>query len=154
MQSPKEHRREDRYDAEKDLMERRDKLAEFLSDEWFARVEELTKTAGDIEISKAMKAVVVNLTVLSDRGDAEMCLDRGIIKKGHISPADVQMSMPADYAYKLLVAGDWSVGMKGYIARKIKVSGNMKKLIPLQLYKPSADQENLRKEIEKITERV
>jgi hypothetical protein len=132
-------------------MGRSDKLEQFLSDEWFAMVARLTETAGDFEIVKAMKAVVVNLIIHSDSGDVEMCLDRGIIKKGHVNPADVQMSMPADYAYKLLVAGDWSVGMKGYIARKIKVSGNMKKLIPLQLYKPSADQENLRKEIEKIT---
>jgi hypothetical protein len=127
-------------------------LARFLSDEWFSRTEELTKAAGNFEIARAIKAVAVNLTILSGTGEVEMCLDRGIIRKGHVSPADVQMSMPADYAYKLLVAGDWSVGMKGYIARKIKVSGNMKKLIPLQLYKPSADQENLRKEIEKITE--
>ena len=129
-------------------------MARFLSDEWFSRTEELTKAAGDFEIAKAMKAVVVNLTVLSPAGEIEMCLDRGIIRKGHVIPADVQMSMPVDYAYKLLVAGDWSVGMKGYIARKIKVSGNMKKLIPLQLYKPGADQENLRKEIEKITDQV
>jgi hypothetical protein len=129
-------------------------LEQFLSDNWFARVSELTKTAGDFEIADAMKAVVVNLTVHSDGGDVEMCLDRGVIKKGHVSSADVQMSMPVGHAYKLLVAGDWSVGMKGYIARKIKVSGNMKKLIPLQLYKPSADQEALRKEIEKITEPI
>ena len=127
-------------------------MTRFLSDEWFSRTEELTKAAGNFEIAKAMKAIVVNLTISSGAGEIEMCLDRGIIRKGHASPADVQMSMPADYAYRLLVAGDWSVGMKGYIARKIKVSGNMKKLIPLQLYKPSADQENLRKEIEKITE--
>jgi hypothetical protein len=127
-------------------------LARFLSDEWFCMTKELTEAAGNFEISRAIKAVAVNLTILSGTGEVEMCLDRGIIRKGHVSPADVQMSMPADYAYKLLVAGDWSVGMKGYIARKIKVSGNMKKLIPLQLYKPSADQENLRKEIEKITE--
>ena len=128
-------------------------MVRFLSDEWFFRIEELPKAAGKFETARAMKAVTVNLTVLSGAGEVEMCLDRGIIRKGHINPADVHMSMPADYAYKLLVAGDWSVGMKGYIARKIKVSGNMKKLIPLQLYKPSADQEKLREEIEKITER-
>ncbi|HEB33169.1 hypothetical protein LCGC14_2723350 [marine sediment metagenome] len=127
-------------------------MARFLSDEWFSRTEELTKAAGDSETARAMKAVVVNLTILSGTREIEMCLDRGIIRKGHTSPADVQKSMSADYAYKLLVAGDWSIGMKGYIAHKIKVSGNMKKLIPLQLYKPSADQENLRTEIEKITE--
>ena len=125
-------------------------MLRFLSDEWFSKADELTKAAGDFYISRALKAVTVNLTILSPTGEVEMCIDRRIIRKGHLNQTDVHMSMPADYAYKLLVAGDWSVGMKGYIARKIKVSGNMKKLIPLQLYKPSADQEKLRKEIEKM----
>jgi len=42
--------------------------------------------------------------------------------------------------------------MKGWVARKIKVSGNMRKLIPLQVYKATASQESLRKQIESITE--
>lgn len=127
-------------------------MADFLSDEWFLKVDELTRASGDLQIQKAMKAAVVNLTVTTDNREVEMCLNRGIIQKGHVTSPDVRMSMPSDYAYRLLVAGDWSVGMKGYITRKIKLSGNMKKMIPLQLYKPSASQEVLRKEIEKITE--
>jgi hypothetical protein len=61
------------------------------------------------------------------------------------------MSMPSDYARRILVAGDWSAGMKGYIARKIRVSGNMRKLIPLQVYKPTPSQIALRQEIEGMT---
>lgn len=110
---------------------------EFLSSEWFAKVDELTQAAGDLQMPKAMKDVTVNLTVKTDKGEVEMCMNGGIIQKGFIDNADVTMSMPATYAYKILVLNDWSVGMRGYIKRHIKLSGNMKKLIPLQVYKPS-----------------
>jgi hypothetical protein len=110
---------------------------EFLSSEWFAKVDELTQAAGDLQMPNALKDVTVNLTVKTDKGDVEMCMNGGIIQKGFVDNADVTMSMPAEYAYKILVLNDWSVGMRGYIKRHIKLSGNMKKLIPLQVYKPS-----------------
>jgi hypothetical protein len=129
-------------------------MPKFLSDEWFARVEELNAEAGDPEITPAMKAVVVNLDVGSGDDVVEMCMDRGLMKKGHAQKADVRMSMPADYAYSILVAGDWSAGMKGWMARKIKLNGNIKKLIPLQVHTPTGDQEALREKIRDSTDPV
>lgn len=78
-------------------------MSKFLSDEWFVKVEEMTKAAAGLEIPKAMKDVVVNLTV----DDVTMCINGGIIRKGHAPKADVEMSMPADYALSILVRGDW-----------------------------------------------
>ncbi len=126
-------------------------MPEFLSDEWFAKVDEMTEAAAGLDIPKAMKDVVVNLTIGDAGGGVALCINGGIIQKGHAPNADVEMSMPADYALSILVRGDWSVGMKGWVARKIKVSGNMRKLIPLQIYKETASQEALRKQIESIT---
>ncbi|HNW28856.1 MAG TPA: SCP-2 sterol transfer family protein [Spirochaetota bacterium] len=126
-------------------------MPKFLSDEWFAKVDEMTKAAAGLEIPKAMKDVVVNLKVEDGGAEIAMCINGGIIQKGHAPRADVDMSMPADYALSILVRGDWSVGMKGWVARKIKVSGNMRKLIPLQVYKETASQAALRKGIESIT---
>lgn len=127
-------------------------MPRFLSDEWFAKVDELTKAAAGLDIPRAMKDVVVNLTVSTDRGDVPFCMNGGIIQKGLAATADVEMSMPAEYALSILIRGDWSAGMKGWVARKIKLSGNMRKLIPLQVYKATASQESLRKQIESITE--
>jgi hypothetical protein len=124
----------------------------FLSEEWFARVEELTREAGDLEVPKAMGDVVVNLSIETAGGEVQLCMHRGAIHRGEEAQPDVQMWMPAKYAYRILVAGEWSAGMKGYIARKIRLSGNMRKLIPLQVFKPSAAQEALRRKIEAITE--
>ncbi|MBN1495324.1 MAG: SCP-2 sterol transfer family protein [Spirochaetes bacterium] len=127
-------------------------MAKFLSDDWFARVDELTAAAAGLDIPKAMKDVVVNLKIENSGEEIAMCMDGGVIKKGHAAKADVDMSMPAEYARSILVKGDWSAGMKGWVARKIKVSGNMRKLIPLQVYKATASQEDLRKKIESMTE--
>jgi hypothetical protein len=127
-------------------------MEKFLSEEWFMEIEKTVKEFPDIEIAKAMKDVIVNLTLKTESGDILMRIDRGIIIKGHVSNADVQMSMPEDYAYKLLVLGDWSVGMKGYVARKISVSGNMRKLIPLQVFKPTKAQDELREKIKSFTQ--
>jgi len=127
-------------------------MPKFLSDEWFSEVDGLTQAAANLEIPKAMKDVVVNLMISGSEGDVPMSMDGGIIRKGHAANADVEMSMPAEYALSIIVRGDWSAGMKGWVARKIKVSGNMRKLIPLQVYKATASQEELRRRIESITE--
>ena len=124
----------------------------FLTSEWFEKVAELTAAVGDLEVPKAMKDVVVNLTIQAPGGEVALCMDRGIIRPGAAEDPDVRMQMPRDYAYKILVAGDWSAGMKGYIARKIHLQGNMRKLIPLQLFKPSPAQTALREAIQRLTE--
>ena len=128
-------------------------MAKFLSDDWFAKVDELASAAEGLEIPKAMKDVTVNLTVTSGEVQVPLCINGGIIQKGRLDKADVDMSMPDEYARKILVEGDWSVGMKGWVSRKIKVSGNMRKLIPLQVFNPTDSQEDLRKKIEDITDR-
>ncbi|MDD5712079.1 MAG: hypothetical protein PHY31_04880 [Smithellaceae bacterium] len=127
-------------------------MAKFLSDDWFAKVDELTQAAGDLQIPKALREVVVNLTVGTDTGDVQMCMNGGLIQRGNVPKADVDMSMPADYAYRILIKGDWSAGMKGWLVRKIKLTGNMRKMMPLKTHKPSAPQEDLRKKIDGITD--
>lgn len=127
-------------------------MALFLTPEWFAKVAELTEAIGELDVPKAMKDVVVNLTIETVRGEVDLCLERGVIKPAHAEEPDVRMAMPADYAYKILVAGDWSAGMKGYVARKIRLSGNLRKLLPLQVFKPSAAQTALREAIQRFTQ--
>src|SRR5512136_738849 len=112
-------------------------MVEFLSDEWFGKVAEMYKSAGDLQMPDSLTSVTVNLTVKTAKGEVRMAMNKGIIQKGFVDGADVDMSMPAEYAYKILVLNDWSVGMRGYIKRQIKLSGKMAKLIPLQAYKPS-----------------
>ncbi len=127
-------------------------MAAFLSPEWFQRVAELTSAAGDLGIPRAMSEVVVNLVIERHGDTVAMRMDRGIITSGHVERPDVAMTMPEEYAWRILVAGDWSAGMKGYVARKIRLAGNLRKLIPLQVHRPSDAQERLRRQIERITD--
>jgi len=127
-------------------------MIEFLSDEWFSKVTEMYKTAGDLKMPESLTSVTVNLTVKTAKAEVQMGMNKGIIQKGFIDNADVTMSMPAEYAYKILVLNDWSVGMRGYIKRHIKLSGNMKKLIPLQVYKPSQPTIDFCKKIAEFTD--
>ena len=127
-------------------------MAHFLSPEWFQQVAELTEAAGSLDIPRAMADVVVNLTIETGGAPVAMRMDRGIIRAGRADKADVEMSMPAEYAWRILVAGDWSAGMKGYVARRIRLTGNLRKLIPLQVHRPSEAQESFRRQIERITD--
>lgn len=127
-------------------------MVEFLSDEWFSKVTEMYKTAGDLQMPDSLTSVTVNLTVRTSRGEVKMAMNRGIIQKGFVEGGDVDMSMPAEYAYKILVLNDWSVGMRGYIKRHIKLSGKMAKLIPLQAYKPSQPTVDFCNKIAEFTE--
>ena len=127
-------------------------MIEFLSEEWFSKVTEMYKTAGDLKMPESLTSVTVNLTVKTAKAEVQMAMNKGIIQKGFIDNADVNMSMPAEYAYKILVLNDWSVGMRGYIKRQIKLSGNMKKLIPLQVYKPSQPTVDFCKKIAEFTD--
>ena len=127
-------------------------MVEFLSDEWFSKVAEMYKTAGDLKMPDSLTSVTVNLTVKTANAEVKMAMNRGVIQKGFVDGADVDMSMPAEYAYKILVLNDWSVGMRGYIKRHIKLSGNLKKLIPLQVYKPSQPTIEFCKKIAEFTD--
>jgi hypothetical protein len=127
-------------------------MPKFLSDEWFEKVAELNEAAGEIRIDKGMRNIVVNLRVASEEGEVLMCMNRGLMQKGHADRADVDMSMPADYAHAILVQGEWSAGMKGWVKRKIKLKGNMRKLMPLQTHTPTPDQVELREKIAAITD--
>lgn len=100
----------------------------------------------------SLTSVTVNLTVKTAKAEVKMAMNKGIIQNGFVDGADVDMSMPAEYAYKILVLNDWSVGMRGYIKRHIKLTGNLKKLIPLQVYKPSQPTTEFCKKIAEFTD--
>jgi hypothetical protein len=128
-------------------------MSKFLTKDWFEKVQEITNEwVGKVEIHKGLADVIVNLTILTEENhEIQMCMNRGLIQLGFVEKPDVEMTMPENYARDILIKGDWSVGMKGYIKREIKVSGNMRKLIPIQKYQPTDSQEQLRQEIEQIT---
>ena len=124
----------------------------FLSDEWFAKVEELKAEAGDIEVPATMVGMVINLTVTgTDSGDVDIALNEGMFEKGHKEGAPTKMILPADLAKRLFIDNDQSAGMQGFMSGQIKIEGDMSKLMAIQTVQPSADQKALQKQILAVT---
>lgn len=124
----------------------------FLSDEWFAKVEELKNDAGDLNTPPALADLVLNITVQTDDGEVEMCLNGGNFQKGHEGNAPTKLTLPFEIAQKLFIENDQSAGMQGFMSGQIKVEGDMSKLMAMQTVQPSAEQVALQKQILELTE--
>lgn len=126
--------------------------AAFLSDEWFDKVKEIREAMGDIDIPAQIKDLVLNLTVGTDSGDVDMCMNCGNLEKGHNDAATTKMILPVDLAKRLFVENDQSAGMQGFMSGQIKIEGDMSKLMAMQSVEPTAQQEELRQKILDATE--
>ena len=78
----------------------------FLSDDWFDKVEELTVAAGDLGLSEAAKALIMNIRIEGDEGDCDICIGGGVITKGLNDAAPITISVPFDIARKMFVDQD------------------------------------------------
>lgn len=124
---------------------------EFLSPEWFTKVDELIAAAGDLEIPAAMKAAEVNVTVTSDKGDTKLFMKDGLFFQGHQASAAASVSVGADLARKIFVDGDAAAGVQAFLSGEMKVDGDLAKLVAMQTVEPSAPQKRLTQQIAAIT---
>ncbi|MBQ0754784.1 MAG: SCP2 sterol-binding domain-containing protein [Gammaproteobacteria bacterium] len=125
---------------------------EFLTDEWFAKVEELRTAAGDVEAPAALADLVINITVNGGpNGDTEMALVSGMIERGHNADGATTMILPADLAKRIFIEGDQSAGMQGFMTGQIRIEGDMSKLMALQTAQPTASQMALQQQIKEVT---
>jgi hypothetical protein len=124
---------------------------EFLSDEWFAKVDQLVAAAGDLEIPAAMKAVEVNVTVESPGGDTQLFMKDGLFTRGHQAGVGTTLTLSAEVARRIFVDGDVSAGVQAFLAGEIKVEGDLAKVVAMQTTLPSEPQQRLTREIAAIT---
>ena len=126
--------------------------AAFLSDEWFDMVKTIQDEMGDMEIPAQMQDLVLNVTVTTESGEVDICLNCGRLEKGHSDSAPTKMILPLDLALRLFVENDKSAGMQGFMSGQLKVEGDMSKLMAMQSVEPSAQQEELQQKILSATE--
>lgn len=124
----------------------------FLSDDWFDKVEELTVAAGDLGLSEAAKALIMNIKVKGGEGDCDMCIGGGTITKGLNHGAPITISVPFDIARKMFVDQDQNAGTQAYMSGKLKIEGDMSKLIASVSIQPTPAQQILSNRIQDITE--
>jgi len=108
----------------------------FLSDDWFAIVESLVEEHG--ADAPAHAEIVMNLTVTDTPfgDDRQMHMGakegRGHWGQGHAPEADVTLTTDYATAKEVFVAGDPAAGMQAFMAGKVKVQGDMAKLMAAQ----------------------
>ena len=125
----------------------------FLSDAWFATVDELVAAAGDLEIPSAMKAVEVNITVTSvdGGGDVALFMKDGLFTRGHRAGVATTLTLSAPLARKIFIDGDTAAGAQAFFDGGIRVEGDLSKLVAMQTVEPSEPQKQLSRRIAAIT---
>lgn len=124
----------------------------FLSPEWFAQVDELIAKAGDLQIPAEMKAVEINVTITSPRGDAEVYIKDGVLSRGHRANVPTTLTLSEELARKIFVDADTAAGVQAFLAGEMKAEGDLAKLVAMSTVEPSAAQKALTKQIAAITE--
>jgi len=123
----------------------------FLSPEWFTKVDELIAQAGDLQIPAEMKAVEVNITVTSPKGEVPVFLKDGLFSQGHKAGAPTTLTLAEDLARKIFVDGDTAAGVQAFLAGEMKADGDLAKLVAMSTVEPSDKQKQLTKRIAAIT---
>jgi hypothetical protein len=124
---------------------------EFLSNEWFAKVDELIAKAGDLKIPMEMKAVEVNITVKSASGDKQIYLKDGLFSSGHRPTATTKLTLTEELARKIFIFADAAAGVQAFLAGEMQVEGDLAKLVAMQTVEPSDPQKRLTQDIAMIT---
>jgi hypothetical protein len=123
---------------------------QFLSDEWFAKVDELIAAAGDLQIPEPMK-VEVNVTIVSPGGETQLFMKEGLFTRGHQPGVATTLTLNSDLARRIFVDGDVAAGVQAFLAGEIKVEGDLARVVAMQTTMPSEPQKQLTRQIAEIT---
>ncbi|MCL4449388.1 MAG: SCP2 sterol-binding domain-containing protein [Actinobacteria bacterium] len=130
----------------------------FLSTEW---IDEAKKIRTDYEgktqpIPHLIKMNLVLTDVPFGEGQIEAHMDTSEggmdLDLGHIDPADLKVTLDYITAKTILIEGNPQAGMQAFMAGKIKVEGDMSKLMLLQTMPPDATAMEVTKKVQDITE--
>lgn len=124
---------------------------EFLSDEWFTKVDELIASAGDLQIPDAMRTAEVNITVKSAKGETKLYMKEGLFQRGHEPSFTTTLTLAEDIARKIFVDGDAAAGVQAFLEGHIHVDGDLAKVVAMQTVEPSEPQKQLTRKIAAIT---
>jgi len=129
----------------------------FLSDEWFAIVEQLFVQHG--ADAPQHTEVLVNVTVTDTPFGEERHLHmgardgRGHWGIGHVPDADVSLTTDYETARDVLISGDPQAGMQAFMVGKVRLQGDFAKLMSAQgVGGPSSGNATLTEAIQGITE--
>ncbi len=130
----------------------------FLSDEWVTEAkkirEEYRGQTGPIAHSVKMNQVITEVPFGSGTIDAHMDTSTGelTLDLGHIDNPDLKVTLDYNTAKAILVDGNPQAGMQAFMAGKIKVEGDMTKLMAMQAQAPDPAAAEVAQRVKDITE--
>jgi hypothetical protein len=129
----------------------------FLSDEWLAAAKEIRESSGAPATTPhkvRMNQVITDVPFGDGTINAHMDSSDGELKLdvGHLDNPDLTVTLDYATAKAILVEGNPQAGMQAFMAGKIKVQGDMTKLMALQSAPPDPSAQEVAKKIQEITE--
>lgn len=128
----------------------------FLSDEWFGIVEKLVEEHG--ADAPGHQNVLVNLVITDTPFGEERHMHMGARDGkghwgiGHLDGADVTLTTDYATAKEVFISGNPQAGMQAFMAGKVKVQGDMTKLMMTQQGGGPTANQALQEAIQGITE--
>ncbi|HEY6429097.1 MAG TPA: SCP2 sterol-binding domain-containing protein [Acidimicrobiales bacterium] len=117
----------------------------FLSDEWLDAArkirEEYAGKTPPIAHSVKMNLVVTAVPFSDKDIDAYMDTSSGelLLETGHLDAPDLKVTVDYDTAKAILIEGNPQAGMQAFMAGKVRVEGDMAKLMMLQSQPAATD---------------
>jgi putative sterol carrier protein len=132
----------------------------FLSEEWIAEVRKIGDEAraegGGTNIPHAVKMNQVITDVPFGDGTVNVHMDTTSgdmqMEMGHLADPDLTVTLDYATAKAIFVEGNPQAGMQAFMAGKVKVQGDMTKLMAMQATPPDAKAQELSTKIRDITE--
>ena len=120
----------------------------FLSEDWFTAVKALDAP----EPPPVMQGLVVNIEVTDGPdGDIRIHLDSGRFEPGHAEAAPTSVTVPYTVAKQMFVDQDQAASMQAFMSGKIRVTGDMTKIMALQAVQPTPEQQAFQAKIVELT---
>jgi hypothetical protein len=110
----------------------------FLSDEWVAEARAIRAEYADrtpaVPVSVRMNQIIRNVPFGPGTIEAHLDTSSGQVdlEVGHLQSPDVTITVDYDTAKALLVDGDASAAMQAFMSGRIKVDGDIGKLLAMQ----------------------
>ena len=130
----------------------------FLSEDWMSEAKKIReefrgKTPAPAHAVR-MNQVITDVPFGPGTLEAHMDTSSGELEMdtGHIENADVKVTLDYETAKAIFVEGNPQAGMQAFMAGKIKVEGDMTKLMAMQAGPPDPSAAEVSKKIQDITE--
>lgn len=130
----------------------------FLSDEWIEAAHAIRKDLEDrqpaINHPVRMNLVITEMPFDEEQLEAHMDTTSGavLLDKGHLEEVDLTITVDYETAKAMLVDRNAQAGMQAFMAGKVRVQGDMAKLMAMQAAPPDEHAGELAERLRDITE--